>query len=32
VEQWAGQGLETDAGGHRAEFLGLVQQMEKLAQ
>lgn len=32
VEQWAGQGIEADAGGHRAEFLGLVRQTEKLAQ
>ncbi|HTB79885.1 MAG TPA: von Willebrand factor type A domain-containing protein [Opitutaceae bacterium] len=32
VEQWAGQGLESDAGGHRAEFLRLVRQAGKLAQ
>jgi Ca-activated chloride channel family protein len=30
VEQWAGQGLGTDAGGYRAEFIGLVHQAEKL--
>jgi hypothetical protein len=30
VEQWAGQGLGSDAGGYRAEFVGLVHQAEKL--
>jgi Ca-activated chloride channel family protein len=30
VEQWAGQGLGLDAGGYRAEFIGLVHQAEKL--
>ena len=30
VQQWAGQGLGTDAGGYRAEFIGLVHQAEKL--
>jgi anti-sigma factor RsiW len=30
VEQWAGQGLGPDAGGYRAEFIGLVHQAEKL--
>jgi hypothetical protein len=30
VEQWAGQGLGTDAGGYRAEFIGLLHQAEKL--
>ncbi|HWZ95881.1 MAG TPA: von Willebrand factor type A domain-containing protein [Opitutaceae bacterium] len=30
VEQWAGQGRGADAGGYRAEFIGLVHQAEKL--
>jgi anti-sigma factor RsiW len=30
VEQWAGQGLGPDAGGYRAEFIGLVHLAEKL--
>ncbi len=30
VEQWAGQGMGADAGGYRAEFIGLVHQAEKL--
>jgi hypothetical protein len=30
VKQWAGQGLGMDAGGYRAEFIGLVHQAEKL--
>jgi Ca-activated chloride channel family protein len=30
VEEWAGQGLGPDAGGYRAEFIGLVHQAEKL--
>ncbi|MGA3006493.1 MAG: von Willebrand factor type A domain-containing protein [Opitutaceae bacterium] len=32
VEQWAGQGLGTDAGGWRAEFVGLVRQAGKLSE